>query len=281
MQVLQMGTLHGPLLLFGGPYSNLEATKALIRVGRELGITPQNAICTGDVVAYGARPNETCEAIRDWGALVVMGNCEESLGWGREDCGCGFAEGTTCDLLSGGWYGYADKVLSDDHRQWMKTLPRMVKFEYQGSSFAVIHGGVQQLNQFLFPSDPWVAKQAEIQAASLSHPLQGIICGHSGIPFTQLHEGQLWHNAGVIGLPANDGTDRVWYSLWQPEGERIRIEHRSLTYNSPQEQWQMEQLGLNGYSTTITSGLWPSMDVLPYAEKCQQGVPLEELTYLF
>ena len=45
----------------------------------------------------------------------------------------------------------------------------------------------------------------------------GVVCGHSGIPFCRLLEGdkrgrgaRLWLNAGVIGMPANDGTARSW-----------------------------------------------------------------------
>jgi hypothetical protein len=41
-----------PILVFGGPYSNLRALQALRRRAHELGIAPSHCICTGDVVAY-------------------------------------------------------------------------------------------------------------------------------------------------------------------------------------------------------------------------------------
>ena len=41
-----------------------------------------------------ADPVATVAAVRDWGISVIMGNCEESLGWNKDDCGCGFEEGT-------------------------------------------------------------------------------------------------------------------------------------------------------------------------------------------
>jgi hypothetical protein len=46
----------GPLLVFGGPYSNLEATKAMLAEARRRAIAPGNIVCTGDLVAYCARP---------------------------------------------------------------------------------------------------------------------------------------------------------------------------------------------------------------------------------
>ena len=97
----------GPLLFFGGPYSNLEATRALLDRAAALGIAPWRTVCTGDVVAYGADPAATVELLRNCGCHVVMGNCEESLAAGRADCGCGFPEGSQCERLSAAWFAHA------------------------------------------------------------------------------------------------------------------------------------------------------------------------------
>ena len=45
-------SLEPPVLVFGGPYSNLRALAALRQRADELGIPPSHSICTGDVVAY-------------------------------------------------------------------------------------------------------------------------------------------------------------------------------------------------------------------------------------
>lgn len=34
-----------------------------------------------------ADPVATVAVTRDWGVHVIMGNCEESLGWSKNDCG--------------------------------------------------------------------------------------------------------------------------------------------------------------------------------------------------
>ena len=116
-----LGELHGTLMLFGGPYSNLQATQALRAEAERRCIPPANVICTGDVVAYCAQPNETIAELRDWGIPVVMGNCEESIGAGAGDCGCGFQPGTACDLLSATWYNFTLGVVESDHQQWMRA----------------------------------------------------------------------------------------------------------------------------------------------------------------
>jgi hypothetical protein len=44
--------LEPPILVFGGPYSNLRAVDALRERALKLGIVADHCICTGDVVAY-------------------------------------------------------------------------------------------------------------------------------------------------------------------------------------------------------------------------------------
>ena len=93
-------------------------------------------------------------------------------------------------------------------------------------------------------------------------------------------------------MPANDGEAHTWYSLLTPEKnhtEKSNIENNSLSietcklvYNHQQASNQMANSELNnGYQKALTSGLWPSMDVLPTIEKQQQGIPInaEKITF--
>ena len=43
--------LDGPALIFGGPYSNLQATAAVLAEAARLGIPAAHIICTGDLIA--------------------------------------------------------------------------------------------------------------------------------------------------------------------------------------------------------------------------------------
>src|SRR4029079_16655209 len=135
-----------PLLVFGGPYSNLRALTALRARAEELGIPASHCICTGDVVAYCAEPEEATAAIRAWGCHVVAGNCEEQLAAGAADCACGFEEGSEGDLLAKGCYPSANARISPDSRAWMAGLPKTLMLDVSGRTLRVIHGGVNQIN---------------------------------------------------------------------------------------------------------------------------------------
>lgn len=268
---IDLGHLDGPVLLFGGPYSNLAATHAMRARAEELGLPPDRIICTGDVVAYCAEPVETIALIRDWGVAVVQGNCEKSLGLEAQDCGCGFEEGTACSLLSVNWYNFADERIDENNRTWMRTLPKSILFTLNGKSVRIVHGGVEQINRFIFPSTVETIKQAELDLAGTDI----LVGGHSGIPSDLRIGERAWLNTGAIGLPANDGTPDGWYLWPSPERDSLVCRWQRLNYSVKDTVTAMQAAGLvSGYMDTLKTGLWASMDVLPAAEREVRGQPI-------
>ncbi|HEY2531373.1 MAG TPA: radical SAM protein [Xanthobacteraceae bacterium] len=264
--------LDGPVMVFGGPYSNLEATQSLLEQAARLQIPAGRIICTGDLVAYGADAAATVRSIRRAGCHVVMGNCEESLAAGAKDCGCGFPSGSACERLSVAWFTHAIAQLDAEALVWMASLPRRIHVDIGGHRFAVVHGGVERINQFLFASTAASIKDAELDKAGLD----GVLAGHCGLPFTQVIGGRLWHNPGAIGLPAHDGTPRVWYSVLTAQAGMMTIEHCALRYDYQTAAAKMRRAGLpEEYAVALESGLWPSCDVLPWKEIRERGVRLE------
>lgn len=263
MRVADLGELNGPVLLFGGPYSNLPALEALIAEAARRAIPPGGMICTGDVVAYCAQPAETVARIRALGCAVVAGNCERQLASGAPDCGCGFEDGTACDLLSAGWYGFADARAGAEDRRWMRDLPDLAVFRHGGKRYGVVHGGVTDIARFLWSVSPDDAFAQEMAAfARIAGPVDAIVAGHCGIPFVRHLGAGTWINAGVIGMPPNDGRPQTRYAVLS-EGEVAVIE---LNYDAAAAQAAMQTAGLTqGYHTALCSGYWPSEDVLPPA----------------
>lgn len=270
---MNLGNFEEPILFFGGVYSNLQALEALKKVAYKEGITPHRIICTGDVVAYCGQPSETVDAVREWGIHVLMGNCEESLGQDMDDCGCGFGEGSQCDLLSQQWYSFSRAQLNKEQKLWMSRLPRQLLLDYRGLSIEVTHGGISQINRFLFATslDSAFEEEFALSQAKL------IVAGHSGIPFTKRANGRYWHNTGALGMPANDGTHQTWYSILKTEDEKTQIETHSLNYDYQTASKMMIVHKLNSdYADCLKNGLWPSMDILPVTEQSKRGIALTD-----
>ena len=267
-----------PVLIFGGCYSNLQATRALLAAAERWRIPPERMICTGDVIAYGADPAATLALIRDAGIATVMGNCEESLAAEAGDCGCGFAPGSTCELLAAAWFTHASRRVSLADRHWMGALPRRITLLLAGRQLAVVHGAPSRINRFVFDSTPDAVLAEELALTGA----EGVIGGHCGLPFTRRVDGKLWHNSGAIGLPANDGTPRGWYSVLTPRPEGIEIRHLPLDYDHAGAAQAMRAAGLpEGYAAAMERGIWPSFDVLPAAEQAATAASLAPMPRLW
>jgi predicted phosphodiesterase len=261
MNGCDLGQMDGPVLIFGGPYSNLQASRALLERAAAEQIAGARMICTGDVVAYCADPAGTVAAIRDAGCTVVAGNCELQLAAGEADCGCGFAPGSTCDRLSAGWFAHADARLDQEARDWMAGLPDSVIFTHHGRRCAVIHGGVSDVARFLWPTSPEAEFAQEIALIEAAHgPVDMVLAGHCGLPFMRRIGRVDWVNAGVIGMPPNDGCPETRFAVLDHGVPRIE----RLSYDHPAARDAMLQAGLTqGYHLALGTGYWPSEDVLP------------------
>lgn len=259
--IRDLGVLTGDVLLFGGPYSNLQATEAVFAAARARGIGGGRMICTGDVVAYCAQPAETVALIRASGSVVVAGNCELQLAAGMLDCGCGFEAGSACDILSAGWFAHVDQQIGAADRAWMGALPQMVVFAHGGRRVAVIHGGASDVSRFLWETSPEADFAQEVAAIEARvGAIDMVVAGHCGMAFRRQVAGVEWINAGVIGMPPHDGAQATRFAILSDRG----VEFADLHYDAGLAIAKMQEAGLSqGYDQALKTGYWPSEDVLP------------------
>ncbi|GLQ34433.1 hypothetical protein GCM10007939_07160 [Amylibacter marinus] len=253
--------MTGPVLVFGGVYSNLQALTALIARAEAMGVAPQNMICTGDVVAYCADPAACVKRIRELGCSVLMGNCEEQLAQGGDDCGCGFDTGSTCSILSRGWYAHCQDQIGDDDRRWMRELPYRITFDHGGLRYGVVHGAASDISKFIWPVTPPgdIAQECALLRDQVGR-FDRVIAGHTGIAMDATREPAGWLNAGAIGMPANDGRSETHFAMLS-EGE---FTLHTLSYDHQGAAQAMRDVGLTqGYDRCLQSGYWPSEEVLP------------------
>ncbi|QMU56861.1 MAG: metallophosphoesterase [Boseongicola sp.] len=264
VKVNDFGYFEGPVVLFGGPYSNRQAAEAFLEA-----LDGRPAICTGDVVAYAADPVGTVRAIRSAGVSVVAGNCERQLAEGADDCGCGFGADSACDLLSRGWYPYTASRMEHSDLDWMAGLPDIGVFVQGQRRYAVIHGGVTAVNRFLWSNseESYFIEEIE-QLERVIGSVDSVVAGHSGMAFQRNIGKHHWINAGAIGLPPHDGRQATRYAVLT-DGEVV---FERLNYDAEGARRAMELAGLTqGYHEAITSGIWPSEDVLPPGLRRQES----------
>ena len=270
--VVNLGSLSGKVLLFGGVYSNLQALEQLKRIAEEQGIPPENCICTGDIVGYCAQPEEVVQLFKIWGAKSILGNVEIQLRDGAEDCGCDFRKGSRCDGFSQLWFPYAQSKLSKSSLDFIATLPNHIDFRFAGKNITVVHGDYFNVSEFVYKSTEWHIKQKNFEATGADV----IIAGHCGLPFNQKKEEKIWLNPGVIGMPANDGSPNVWYAILDDSIGSFRFKHHQMEYNYKLANARMQINFLpQEYARTLITGIWDNTEILPPYESGLQGFGIQ------
>ena len=263
--------LSEKLLIFGGVYSNLQALEALKALVEEQNINADHIICTGDIIAYCAQPVACVELIRNWNILTISGNVEQQIAEGLEDCACDFDQGSRCDIFSKQWYPYAQSKIKGENLKWIQSLPEHLTFDYHNQKIVVLHGSFHNTSEFIFGSTPWKVKQKNFDDTEADI----ILSGHCGLPHSTSKNNKHWLNAGVIGMPANDGKSHVWYMTIEMVDGILHYEHHTLDYNHTTAAKKMNELGLvPSYAETLTTGLWDNMEILPEKERMMQGKEL-------
>lgn len=268
-QVKDIGELKGKVLIFGGVYSNLQALQAMRSIAEDTGIPSSNIICTGDIVGYCAQPEECLKLVQEWGIQSIAGNVEIQLRERQDNCGCDFRDESRCDIFSRKWYNYAQQHVSEASLQWMKSLPDFLQFTYLGKSAMVVHGSYFETADFIFKSTPWQIKQKNFEQTAADI----ILSGHCGLPFAEVQQDKLWLNAGVIGMPANDGDARTWYAVIEPDVEdNVMYTFGRLPYDNSTASKLMNEHNLPvQYAKTLLDGIWDNCEILPAEETLAQG----------
>lgn len=263
-----LGKKTGRIMVFGGVYSNLQALQKMMQIAENEQIAPDNIFNTGDVVAYCSQPLECVQLIKEWGINSILGNVEISLRDDEMDCGCNFSDGSRCDIFSKKWFPFAQQQMNEAAKKWLCTLPHFILFEYAGLQACVLHGSFANTSEYIFASDKWDKKARNFESAGADV----ILCGHSGLPFSQTKNGKYWLNAGVIGMPANDGSTRVWYMILDDSEGQFQYQHRPFEYDfeSAYQLMLLHQLPIQ-YAETLRTGLWDNCEILPPMETALQG----------
>lgn len=284
MNERNLGTLTGPVLIFGGAYSNFDALQSLRAEADRLGIPASNVICCGDTPGYCAEPQECLDLLEEWGCPAIAGNVETNLVNGTDDCGCGFGDGSRCDMFAKLWYTYAAKNVTEKNLAFMAKKPDILRFEYAGKKVMVLHGSPENQSEFVWRSTD-VNKKAEWCADAGADVVVG---GHCGLPFAEYLKtdnsqpttaNSLWLNAGVVGMPANDGTPDSWYlTLDDANGFDFNFHRLSYDYRSAKAKMIDDRRLPVSYAATLTTGIWDNTEIMPEAEEKREGIPLDPLT---
>jgi predicted phosphodiesterase len=250
------------LALCGGTYSNPYALRAFVANARARGA--DRLWCLGDFGAYGAEPEAIWELLTGNGIECIAGNYELAIGRGDPDCGCGYADDDD-NAFAAIAYDYTLRHTSAEFAAWMRTLATEHRETVDGVVLHLVHGSPLAVNDFWWESLPDDAHQLRIEASGADV----ICCTHSGLPWMRRFGDILVVNVGVLGRPANDGGQHVWYALLDCVDGRATAELVALDYDWRAHAASMRHAGLpEAFTQAVETGWWTTcLEIVPPVER--------------
>ncbi len=194
-------------------HSNLEALlEVLARV------EGMQVYCLGDVVGYGANPNEVVEVLREREVLAVMGNHDYAAVTGET----GMFNARAAIAVK-----WTAKMLKGSNLAFLESLPRERRLRLGEAEGYLTHGS---------PDDPlWEYVDPATHRQLFGHYLERLHVrflglGHSHVPFiSDGAEGTVF-NPGSVGQP-RDGDRRASYAVVSVVGAAVRVENLRVEYD--------------------------------------------------
>jgi putative phosphoesterase len=193
------------LAILSDIHSNIDALKTVVAElnGR---VSPDVIVCAGDIVGYGAFPNECCGAINEISKHVVLGNHDLAV----LDRDTSFMNPYAAEAVI-----WTSARLDDDSRRWLHSLSTEAKFRVAGLDVAMYHGSIENSTEYVFEEDAAESMLARARCGLL-------ILGHTHTPFVKRFPSGLIINPGSVGQP-RDGDPRTCYALLDTDSEDCEI----------------------------------------------------------
>lgn len=197
--------------LIGDIHANLPALEAVLKDAHERGV---EAIWnTGDILGYGAFPNEVIDLLIKENVNSIIGNYDDKVLKVKEKRKNWKDEKPPEKWIA---YNWAYKTLTKGNREYLSNSLNEMRFDIEGKSVLITHGSPKSDEELLTPDTPqerFIELESEASADI-------VIFGHSHIPFKQ-KAGKTWFiNPGSVGRQG-DGDPRTSYAI-------LNIKHPNL-----------------------------------------------------
>lgn len=255
------------IALFSDIHANLPALEAFFADIEQR--KPDAIYCLGDLVGYNIWPNEVINEIRKRGIPTIAGNYDFGIGRTSDDCGCAYKSD---DEKANGAVSisFTNGLVSDDERNYLRTLPAHIKVEFQLNNdklnLLLVHGSPRKINEYLFEDRDEKSMLRIMQQADAD-----ILCfGHTHKPYHRVmnsgNEGSdhFRHaiNIGSVGKP-KDGNPRGGYVLLTidenssvTDKDSVRAEFVRFEYDVEKAAKAVEDSPLpNAYAESLRKGV--------------------------
>ncbi len=207
------------IAIFSDVHANIQALEAVWDDIRRQ--DPDEIYCLGDLVGYGANPNEAIEFIRENEVPTVMGNYDNGVGFELDSCGCVY-NNPRLERLGELSIGWSRGHTSQPNKEFLRSLPEEIRLKNRAPNLLLVHGSPRSLHEYLPEERPEVTFERIAKAAECDV----MLFGHTHVPYEKRVAETQFVNAGSVGRP-KDGDARAGYVILD-SGE---VEFRRVVYD--------------------------------------------------
>ncbi len=215
------------LAIFSDVHANLPATEAVIESIKSQAF--DGVYCLGDLGGYASQPNEVQDAIMALACPTILGNYDEGVGFNLESCGCHYVKEFDIEMSNTSFFWTREQT-SDDHKAWLRELPREIRLTFEGQRVLFCHGSPRDTTEYLFVnrSDGYLKQFTAGGKADAEADV--IVFGHTHVPFHREVEGVHFVNTGSVGRP-KDGNPQAGYCVLTIDGSSVTTEQIRVDYD--------------------------------------------------
>lgn len=225
------------ITVFGDIHANLPALTAVLADMDARGAA--NRYCLGDLVGYGAQPDEVTAIIRDRAIPTIMGNYDLGVGQESDDCGCAYRD-ATAEALGKRSIAWTNAHTTVETKAFLRTLPDTIPLTLGALRVLLVHGSPRKVNEYLYEDRPAASLERLLDAAGADV----LVCGHTHLPYHRvLPSGRHVVNAGSVGKP-KDGDPRACYVRLWADDRALEVEFVRVAYDVAAAAATVEASGL-------------------------------------
>ena len=194
---------HMKILILSDVHGNRFGLEAVLEHGAHC----DKIVCLGDIVGYGAHPNECCAMLREHGAICLSGNHDAAV----------------FGAISTEWFNdvaataalWTRRQLTPDNLDWLQTLPSGLDFPQW--NFQAVHASLRQpWEEYILSDDIAFGSFQE-----MVRPLLFFGHTHQAMCATLTADRTQWHDYLAV----------EWNDL--PAGAEIELDEAELTMINP------------------------------------------------
>jgi putative phosphoesterase len=198
---------------------------------------PDQVVCLGDLVGYGAFPNEVVDLIGMRAIPTVMGNYDQAVGFDLDDCGCAYRDPED-EQRGQASLRWTREHTTGDSKHFLRALPYDVRLRMAGLNLLLVHGSPRRINEYLYEE----RGEATLRRVAEQAKCDVLLFGHTHIPYETRVGHTLLVNAGSVGKPG-DGDRRACYVLVELAAQPV-VEFRRVGYDIEAAARAIDQSGL-------------------------------------